>query len=99
MLNLKVVARADLWVYNAENFCVSFFTQVTFIFHLRGGEIKKKFFWAYLVSMGEYDNQKVIIMITTAAITLTKILPPSSSSPLDPERVVWSAAFPVIMAQ
>ena len=39
-----MVATADLWVYNAEIFCVSFFNQVTSIFHLRGGEIKKKFF-------------------------------------------------------
>ena len=39
-----MVATADLWVYNAENFCVSFFNQVTSIFHLRGGKIKKKFF-------------------------------------------------------
>ena len=41
--NFKVVATADLWVYNAENFCVSFFYQVTSIFHLRRGEIKKNF--------------------------------------------------------
>ena len=39
-----MVATTDLWVYNAENLCVSFFYQVTSIFHLRGGEIKKKFF-------------------------------------------------------
>ena len=39
-----MVATADLWVYNAENFCVSFFNQVTSIFHLRGGKIKKKVF-------------------------------------------------------
>ena len=38
------MATADLWVYNAENLCVSFFYQVTFIFHLRGGKIQKKFF-------------------------------------------------------
>ena len=37
------MARADLWVYNAENFCVSFFYQVTSIFHLRRGGIKKNF--------------------------------------------------------
>ena len=51
MENFKVVATADLWVYNAENFCVSFFNQVTSIFHLQGGKIKKKFFWAYLMYM------------------------------------------------
>ena len=45
-----MVATTDLWVYNAENLCVSFFYQVTFIFHLRGKKIPKKFFWAYLVS-------------------------------------------------
>ena len=39
-----MVATTDLWVYNAENFCVSFFYHVTFIFHLRGGKIKKKVF-------------------------------------------------------
>ena len=38
------MATTDLWVYNAENLCVSFFYQVTFIFHLRGGKIQKKFF-------------------------------------------------------
>ena len=38
------MATADLWVHNAENYCVSFFNQVIFIFHLRGGEIKKSFF-------------------------------------------------------
>ena len=27
-VNVKVVARADLWVYNTENFCVSFFNKV-----------------------------------------------------------------------
>ena len=43
-----MAATADLWVYNAENVCVSFFYKVTSIFHLRGGEIKKKFFWDYL---------------------------------------------------
>ena len=37
-----MVATADLWVYNAENFCVSFFNQVTSIFHLRG---EKKKIW------------------------------------------------------
>ena len=46
-----MVATADLWVYNAENCCVSFSYQVTSIFHLRGGKIKKKFFWAYLLGM------------------------------------------------
>ena len=44
-----MVARADLWVYNAENLCVSFFYQVTSIFHLRGGKINKRYFWAYLM--------------------------------------------------
>ena len=43
-----MVARADLWVYDAENFCVSFFNQVASIFHLQG---EKKFFWAYLLNM------------------------------------------------
>ena len=38
------MATTDLWVYNAENLCVSFFYQVTFIFHLRGGKNKKKKF-------------------------------------------------------
>ena len=28
----------------------SFFNQVTSIFHLRGGKIKKSFFWAYLIN-------------------------------------------------
>ena len=32
-------------LYNAENFCVSFFNQVTSIFHLWGRKIKKKFFF------------------------------------------------------
>ena len=50
-----MVATADLWVYNAENFCVSFFNQVTSIFHLRGGKIKKKF-WAYLLPIGTYPR-------------------------------------------
>ena len=44
-----MVATADLWVYNAENLCVLFFNQVISIFHLQGGKIKKKFFWAYLM--------------------------------------------------
>ena len=40
-----MVATADLWVSNAEHFCVSFFNQVTSIFHLwGGGESKKSFF-------------------------------------------------------
>ena len=48
--NFKVVARTDLWVYNAENLCVSFFNQVAYIFHLRGGKIKKVYFGpAYIV--------------------------------------------------
>ena len=37
-----VVAGTDLWVYNAENLCVSFFNQVASIFCLLGKEIKKK---------------------------------------------------------
>ena len=37
-----MVAGADLWVYNAENLCVSIFNQVASIFHLRGGKIKKQ---------------------------------------------------------
>ena len=49
MKNFKVVATADLWVYNTENFSVSLFNQVTSIFHLGGGKINKKFFWAYLL--------------------------------------------------
>ena len=44
-----MVATVDLWVYNSENFCVSLFNQVTSIFHLRGGKIKKKFGGAYLM--------------------------------------------------
>ena len=39
-----MVATADLWVYNAEHFCVSFSNQVASTFHLGGGKIKKKFF-------------------------------------------------------
>ena len=50
------MAQADLWVYNAEIFCVSFFNQVTIIFHLRGGKIKKSFFWAYLVSNSNFQK-------------------------------------------
>ena len=42
-VKLKVVATADLWNYNAENFCVLFFNQVIFIFHIWGGKIKKFF--------------------------------------------------------
>ena len=52
-----MVATADLLVYNAEILCVSFFNQVTSIFHLRGGKIKKSFFWAYLAYT--YDPVKV----------------------------------------
>ena len=56
-----MVASADLWVYNAENLCVSFFYQVTSIFHLRGGEIKKKFFLGlptiYIHSIDRQQNQ------------------------------------------
>ena len=45
-----MVATADVLVYNAEKILslfflyFSFFNQVTSIFHLRGGEIKKKVF-------------------------------------------------------
>ena len=51
-----MVATADLWVYNAEKFLslifiFFIFNQVTSIFHLRGGEIKKEVFLAYLVYM------------------------------------------------
>ena len=53
------MARADLWVYNAENFCVSVFNQVSPIFHLRGGKIKKKVFWAYLVCTIEMSTADV----------------------------------------
>ena len=58
--NSKVVAQADLWVYKAANFCVSFFNQVASIFHLGGGKIKK--IGAYLIlimsreSMHVWDN-------------------------------------------
>ena len=58
-----MVATADLLVYNAEKILslfflyFSFFNQVTSIFHLRGGKIKKSFFWAYLAYT--YDPVKV----------------------------------------
>ena len=52
-----MVATADLWVYNAENFCVSFFNQVTSIFHLRGGKIRKSFFWAYLFPIVQFQGK------------------------------------------
>ena len=48
MQNFKVVATANLWVYNAENFCVSFFNQFASIFTYEGGKSKKKFL-AYLM--------------------------------------------------
>ena len=57
-----MVATADLLVYNAEKILslfflyFSFFNQVTSIFHLRGGKIKKKN-WAYLAYT--YDPVKV----------------------------------------
>ena len=35
-VKFKVVAGADLWVYNAKNLCVSFFNQNASIVHLRG---------------------------------------------------------------
>ena len=44
MQNFKVATRTDLWVYNAENLCVSFFNQLASIFHLGEGEIKKENF-------------------------------------------------------
>ena len=44
------MATADLWVFNAEIVGVSFFSQVTSIFHLRGGENQKKI-GAYLLSI------------------------------------------------
>ena len=36
------MATAGLWVYNAENLCVSFFNRVVSKFHLEGGGNKKK---------------------------------------------------------
>ena len=61
---LKVVATADLWVYNAENLCVSFFYQVTSIFHLRGGEIKKSFFGPTYYAMLKKCSIKLDIFST-----------------------------------
>ena len=55
----KVVATADLWVYNAKNLCVSFFYHVTSIFHLRGGKRKEKFFWAFLVVNDDIARYKI----------------------------------------
>ena len=46
-----VVAGTDLWVYNAENLCVSFFNQVASIFHF-GGETKL----AYLMHRGIFGS-------------------------------------------
>ena len=44
------MARTDLWVYNAENLCVSFFNQVASIFHLACTSLQlshpKYEFWA-----------------------------------------------------
>ena len=57
-----MVATADLWVYNAENFCVSSFNQVTSliahacIFHLRVGKIQKKFFWGLPIAQSLMQN-------------------------------------------
>ena len=44
-----MVTTADLWVYNAENFCVTFFTKLHPFFAYEGGKSKKSFFWAYLL--------------------------------------------------
>ena len=38
MLNFKVVASPHLWVYNAENFCVSFLTKLHPFFTWEGGK-------------------------------------------------------------
>ena len=38
MSNFKVVARTDLWVYKAENFCVSFLTKMHPFFTCEGGK-------------------------------------------------------------
>ena len=40
------MARADLSVYNIENFCVKLHPFFTY----KGGGDKKKFFWAYLIT-------------------------------------------------
>ena len=55
-----MVATADLWVYDAENLCVSFFYQVTSVFHLRGGKIKKRVFFGptYSAPFGTGDATK-----------------------------------------
>ena len=39
-----MVAWPHLWVYNAEHFCLSFFNQVTSIFHLWGGGNQRQVF-------------------------------------------------------
>ena len=44
-----MVATTDLWVYNAENLCESFFLPSYIHFSLTRGKIKKSFFWAYLL--------------------------------------------------
>ena len=56
-----MVARTDLWVYNAENLCVSFFNQVASIFYLGGGKIKR---------IGAY----LIIIIISIIITIFDIV-------------------------
>ena len=63
------------WVYNAENFCVSFFNQVASIFHLRGGEIKKKsFFGPYLMKVKKLDflNKNHSTLIISLAFIVWK---------------------------
>ena len=52
-----MVATADLWVYNAEHFCVPFFNQDTSIFHLRGGKIKKCFFLGLPNAQGDSNQE------------------------------------------
>ena len=55
-----MVATADLWVYNAENFCVSFFNQVASTFHLRGGKIKKNVFLG--LPNGKYNLSQLLAL-------------------------------------
>ena len=54
--NFKVVARADLLVYNAENFCVSIFNQVASIFHFGEGKIKKCFLGLIAENLGDMSE-------------------------------------------
>ena len=51
-----MVARADLWVYNAKNFCVSFFNQVASIFHFGEGKIKKCFLGLIAENLGDMSE-------------------------------------------